>query len=100
MIKPRAVLVALLVTPILLLIAPSVPQGNDRRPQLPDAAEVAGLRLDLLSFSFEVRLVRVHSEAGSAVELVWSLEVRKEAIPRRPQRIRERTAKPRDEVFE
>ena len=78
--KASVMLVALLLV-LCLLFAATIPSDDEGRQRRPGSEEVAGLRLVLFPFSFHLRLARVHSEAGSAIELVWSLELRKLTAP-------------------
>jgi len=95
--KLPLMLVSLLLVPFLLLAAVDFGWDDDRRQRTLDSEEVAGLRLVFPAFSFQASLARVHSEAGGAVELVWSLRTGKGSPPN-TQRDRERSATPSDEA--
>jgi len=92
--KQCQVLLALLLLPFLLLVAVGFGLGDDRRQRPPGAQDLAGFRLALLPLSFQVKLARVPSEGGSAINLVWSLDFRRDPIAPVAELNRDRTVSP------
>ena len=92
--KQCRMLLALLLLPFLLLVAVGFGLGDAGRQRPPGSQELAGFRLVLLPFSFQVKLARVRSEGGSAVNLVWSLDFRRDPVAPIAELYRDRTASP------